>query len=83
VSGPKDISDRVGKMAPDSGVLYKARPTHGVDSDPYSYIGVIRVTKEGTYWARIWPRIVNGKTVVELRLTAKSDRQIDPNNRPF
>jgi hypothetical protein len=50
-------------------ILY--RNLKPVGTDPASYGGVLRLTNGETYWAYIWPRLVRGKTVVELRLTPK------------
>jgi len=65
----KDVTHRASQMPPDSGLLYKSSPVG--TSDPHSYIGVVRVLQPGLYWARLWPRTVNGEVVVELQLTPK------------
>jgi hypothetical protein len=70
MSNPVDISHKVSQMPPNSGVLYWNRAPSG--SDPSAYIGVLRVTRPGLYWAQLWRRTVNGKIVVELQLTHKT-----------
>jgi hypothetical protein len=60
-------------MAPDSAILYDPPPAVPPipDADSRDYIGVIRVTQAGLYWARVWRRIVKGRPVIELVLTQK------------
>jgi hypothetical protein len=63
----KDISSKSSSMERNSAILYRnRRPTKG---DPASYGGLLRMADGTYYWAFVWPRLVNGKAVVELRLT--------------
>jgi hypothetical protein len=65
----KDISSDSSCMERGSGILYKVLKPVG--TDPASYGGVLKLPNGEIYWAYIWPRLVRGKPVVELRLTPK------------
>ena len=67
---PLDITGRASHMLPDSGILYPPGTSWG--SDPPAFMGVIRVTASGLYWAVAYERRVRGRQVLELRLTLKS-----------
>ena len=65
----KDITSLCSCMPRNGAVLYKNRKPKGVD--PASYGGVLRLSNGEAFWAYIWPRVVRGKPVVELRLVPK------------
>jgi hypothetical protein len=73
MTNPRDKTKEAGQMAPGSAILYDVPPAvppiPGADS--HDYIGVIRVTQAGLYWARAWRRTVKGRPVIELVLTQK------------
>jgi hypothetical protein len=70
MSNPVDITHKASQMPPDTGILYRNPVSSG--NDPSAYIGVIRVTQPGYYWAQLWRRTIRGKVVVELQLTPKA-----------
>jgi hypothetical protein len=68
----RDISERSSKMGRDAAILYRNRNPKG--ADPASYGGLLKLADGSTYWAYIWPRTVNNKEVVELRLVPRKEK---------
>jgi hypothetical protein len=68
---PKDITARAPCMQRDTAILYRNRKPSG--ADPASYGGLLRLADGQTFWAFIWPRLVRGRPVVELRLVRKQE----------
>jgi hypothetical protein len=66
----RDISSRSHQLGRNSSILYRNRNPKG--DDPASYYGLIRIADGQTFWAYIWPRLVNGNAAVELRLKPKT-----------
>jgi hypothetical protein len=66
-----DITDRSSRMARNAAILYpNPPPRSGVDQPHYR--GMLRLLHDGgMFWVSAWFRTVNGKTVLELRLTPK------------
>lgn len=71
----RDISDQAHSMPRNSAILYRNRRPKSNDSPAYA--GVLRMADGRKFWALIWPRAVNGKAVVELKLTEKSEDSPD------
>jgi len=67
----KEISGhRASSMPRGSGILYAAKNREGYD--PRDYNGVVTVTDTGrAYWVSVWHRKVNGRPVLEVRLSPK------------
>jgi hypothetical protein len=74
IKGPlKDITAHSSSMPPDSAILYKNTSPRG--EDPSTYRGLLRLESGERFWVGLWPRTVNGKVCVELRLVpAKEER---------
>jgi hypothetical protein len=66
-----DITDRSSKMPPNAAILY---PRTQPDSNSPRFMGITRITQGGVFWVTGWERIVNGKTVLELKFTLKESR---------
>jgi hypothetical protein len=68
-----DVSEKSMRMPRNSALLFPNQaPRSGADWAAYS--GVLRLLHDGkTFWASVWFRTVNGKPVLELRLTPKDD----------
>jgi hypothetical protein len=69
-SDPNDITARASRMPSDAGILYSSRTPFG--SDPPDFMGVIRISAPGLYWAIARYRLVKGKRVLEIQLQPKS-----------
>ena len=69
----KDISNKTTSMPPNAAILYRNDNSTRAknNNDPCSYFGVTKITEPGFYWVLAWPRLVNGKTVVELEFKPK------------
>jgi hypothetical protein len=66
----KDITTKSSNMERGTVILYRNLNRQG--TDPASHGGVLRLRDGQTFWAYIWPRKVNGQTVVELQLVPRS-----------
>src|SRR5438132_335069 len=69
----RDITALASSMPRNAAILY-ANPPPRSGADWAAYRGVIRLLHDGrTFWANAWFRTVNGKPVLELRLTPKDE----------
>jgi hypothetical protein len=68
-----DVTERASKMPRNSALLYANPPPRNGADWPH-YRGLLRLLHDGRmFWVGLWPRIVNGKLVFEIRLTPKDD----------
>jgi hypothetical protein len=67
-----DITGKSSRMPRNSALLFPNKaPRSGADWAHYR--GVLRLLDGRFFWAGIWPRICNGRPVLELRLELKED----------
>ncbi len=66
-----DITSRANKCARNTALLYK-RLTRTKADDP-AYSGVLKMADGQTFWVSAWPRVVNSRPVVEIRLLPKTE----------
>jgi hypothetical protein len=70
-----DVTERTGKMPRNSALLY-ANPPPRSGADWPHYRGILRLLHDGRmFWVGLWPWIVNGKLVYEIRLTPKTEEE--------
>jgi hypothetical protein len=73
MSTPSNYQDATGRshtMPRNSTLLYPNKQPAG--ADPPQYRGFLKLTDGQTFWISAWGRLVNGQTVVELKLTLKN-----------
>jgi hypothetical protein len=68
---PEDATDRAHQMPRNSALLYRNTDPKGVD--PAAYRGLLKMADGRVFWVGAWPRLVKGKTVVELRLVERKE----------
>jgi hypothetical protein len=68
-----DITAQSSQMPRNSAILYRNPPPRSGAGWPH-YRGMLRLLHDGQmFWVGVWFRTVNGKTVLELRLTPKTE----------